>query len=458
MPVFNMSVLDRFDAVVDWSPSRKLVLLGSVGLLATAFATAVNALAYSSSEHRLIDPALINRYMLVWMAAQAVSVILNLPLIKRPDRPRWGAYLYVGVEAPFIAGLMHLFGTMSSPLVAIIPAIVILWTIYFDERIGLFGLAVLMASTLLLGVLETQGLIAYAPVMLNRSMDALNSPVWFGVNLFHILLLLAFCVLLCTLLILSRRMQEERLRAAHSQLAEVNRLISRYLPTQLAKQILSGDYRAEAAPERRRLTIVFSDIVEFTRACENLPGQAVEHVLNRYLSEMVAIADRHGGTVAQIVGDGLMILFGAPVRTSDYDHAVSAVNMSLAMQRRVRELQDLWAEHGWTQPLRIRIGINTGEASVGDFGSAGRKLYSGIGLATNLAERLQSHCEPGEVLMSGSTHDFVQNDIACESRGEIRVKGSSHPLQVYAARPPEPTQPEGERPLRDTDLIVTDPA
>lgn len=453
-----MRVLDRFNAVVDWSPSRKLVLLGTVGLLATAFATAVNALAYSSGEQRLIDPALINRYMLVWMAAQAASVILNLPLLNRPDRPRWGAYLYVGVEAPFIAGLMHLFGTMASPLVAIIPAIVILWTIYFDERIGLFGLGVLIASTLLLGILETQGLIAYAPVMLNRSIDALNSPVWFGVNLFHILLLLAFCVLLSTLLMLSRRMQEGRLREAHAQLAEVNRLISRYLPMQLAKQILSGDYRAEAAPERRRLTIVFSDIVEFTRACENLPGQAVEHVLNRYLSEMVAIADRYGGTVAQIVGDGLMILFGAPVRTNDYEHAVSAVNMSLAMQRRVSELHGLWSEHGWAQPLRIRVGINTGEASVGDFGSAGRKLYSGIGLATNLAERLQSHCEPGEVLMSGTTHDFVRNDIPCEPRGEIRVKGSSHPLQVYVARPSGCTQPGDPSALHGVDLATTGPA
>lgn len=146
-------------------------------------------------------------------------------------------------------------------------------------------------------------------------------------------------------------------------------------PTQLASQILSGNYRREAAPKRRLLTIVLSDIVEFTRACETLPGQAVEHVRNRYLSEMVAIADRHGGRVTQ-------------------------------------------------------IGINTGEASVGDFGSAGRKLYSGIGLASNLAERLRSHCEPGEMLMSGSTHGLVQNDISGESRGEIRVRGSSRPLQV----------------------------
>lgn len=452
-----MRVLDRFNEVVDWSPSRKLVLLGSVGVLATAVATGVNSLAYGMSTHSVIDRALINDYMLVWMAAQTIAVLINLPLQHRPERPRWGAYVYVGVQAPFIPGLMHLFGTMGTPLVAIIPAIVILWTLYLDERFGLFGLGVLLASTLLLGLLESRGLIAYAPALLDRSIDAQNNGVWLGTHLFHILVLLGFCVSLCALLMLSRRLQESRLREAHTRLAEVNRLISRYLPTQLAQQILRGDYRAEAAPERRRLTIVFSDIVEFTRACENLPGHAVEHVLNRYLSEMVEIADRHGGTVAQIVGDGLMILFGAPVATSDYEHALSAVNMSLEMQRRVTELEALWAEQGWQQPLQIRIGINTGEASVGDFGSAGRKLYSGIGLATNLAERIQSHCEPGRVLMSMSTHEFVHRDIPCRSGGEIRVKGSSHPLQVYIADVGLPQRCEAEARAPIPEAMTSDP-
>jgi class 3 adenylate cyclase len=428
-----MNRLERIIGFIHWPVSRKMVLLGVLGVSATGIATLVNLLAHSSARDSLLDLPLLNRYMVVWMLAQVLATLASVPAAIAGREARWGTYLFIAVQAPFMAGLLHLFGTMGSPLVAIFPALVILWTLYFDERFGLFGLAVMLGCILAIGILEAQGILPYAPAVMDRSLDTQSGGVWFGTVLFHILVLLGFCMSLCVLLLLSRRLQDTRLHAVHQTLGEANRLIRRYVPTQLADQILAGDYAADSKPRRRRLTIVFADVEGYTAACEALDAEVLETVVNRYLTEMVAIADHWGGTLNQIVGDGIMVFFGAPQVTNDQDHALRAVRMALDMQSRVQEMSDLWVQHGFARPFRIRIGINTGEASVGDFGSAGRKLYSGIGLNTNLAERIQSHCEPGSVLINRSTWVLVNRDIRCEYRGELLVKGASTPLSVYTA-------------------------
>ena len=105
--------------------------------------------------------------------------------------------------------------------------------------------------------------------------------------------------------------------------------------------------------------------------------------------------------------------------------------MSLAMQQRMSELGEKWFAEGIQTPFRIRIGINTGVASVGDFGSEGRTTYSAIGNQTNLTARIQAHCEPRKVLMSHTTWALVKDQISSEERGEIDVKGLHYPVRVY---------------------------
>jgi class 3 adenylate cyclase len=126
-----------------------------------------------------------------------------------------------------------------------------------------------------------------------------------------------------------------------------------------------------------------------------------------------------------------MIFFGAPQATSDRDHALRAVRMALEMQRRMLELKGSWGQRGIRKPFRARIGINTGHASVGDFGSPGRKTYSAIGVQTNIAARIQAHCEPGRVLISDSTWALVREDIPCTDKGELQLKGVHYPVRVY---------------------------
>ena len=428
-----MGLLDRFSSYIAWPVSRKIVLLGLFGVIATPLAGVVNALAHAFADHSVMRLGMINGYIAIWTVAQALSTVPAWVEARAGREGRRAAYLFVVVQSAFMVGLLHLFGIMSSPMVAVFPALVILWTLCLDERLGFCGMAVMSALIVVVGVLEAYGVLPHAPLLRDRTLDSQASGVWFGSVLFHILLLLSACQTLCVLFLASRRRQEAQLRAASDALAEGNRLIRRYLPAQLADQILAGAYEETSKTQRRRLSIVFIDIESFTTASEALSGDVLDVVLNRYLEEMMLIADRHGATVNQIVGDGLLVFFGAPNVTNDRDHALRAVRMSMEMQKRVHELESLWREHGWNRPFRIRVGINSGEASVGDFGPPGRVLYSAIGLATNVAARIQTECQPGHVLMHESTWRLVHRFIACRPRGRVALKGVTEPVAVFEA-------------------------
>ena len=131
--------------------------------------------------------------------------------------------------------------------------------------------------------------------------------------------------------------------------------------------------------------------------------------------------------------------------TNDRDHAVRAVQMAVEMQNRMQTLRQKWLRDGFEQPFEIRIGINTGQASIGNFGSKGRMDYTAIGRQVNLAARLQAYCRPGKILISHSTWVLVQEHVSCTPQGEIQVKGfhgsskvemSAVPAQCRDARTP----------------------
>ncbi|HEY0663925.1 MAG TPA: adenylate/guanylate cyclase domain-containing protein, partial [Thiobacillaceae bacterium] len=140
-------------------------------------------------------------------------------------------------------------------------------------------------------------------------------------------------------------------------------------------------------------------------------------------------------TIDKFVGDAIMVFFGAPVSRGAREDALRAVQMSVAMQRRMRELEAKWYREGVQEPFRIRIGVNTGVANVGSFGSAGRKDYTAIGNQVNLAARLQAACPPGKVIVSHTTWALVNDVIVTEEAGEMTVKGVHYPVKTYIVEP-----------------------
>jgi class 3 adenylate cyclase len=282
---------------------------------------------------------------------------------------------------------------------------------------------------------EQIGWLPYAPILTeapfkNHRID----PSWlFTIGAADLVSVLAMLTL--TDYAVARWKRDERQLAHTSEhLARANEFISRYVATQLAEQVRAGNYGPLDRHDRRRLTLFFSDIEDFAATADLMEPEDLSALLNEYLSEMTSIAERHGATIDKFVGDAIMIFFGAPSATSDADHALRAVRMALEMQARLTNLREKWLAQGIERPFRVRMGINTGQASIGNFGSQTRLEYTAIGRQVNLAARLQAQCEPGRILLSHATWVFVRDEIPCLPKGEISLKGFRDPVKAYEVR------------------------
>ena len=229
--------------------------------------------------------------------------------------------------------------------------------------------------------------------------------------------------------------KEQVVERQQSQLEHSRDLIRRYVPPTVAAHIVAGDESAIDKPQRHRLTILFSDIVGFTDIADRAEPEVITQVVNEYMATMAELIDAHRGTVNEFTGDGLMALFGAPDPMEPNLQARNAIQAAQAMQKTMPDLNRRWRKLGLGEELKIRIGINTGMASAGSYGSTGRMTYTAIGLQTNIAARIQSHCEPGSILISDATWQLVNDEIECASKGDVQCKGVHFPVAVYSPKP-----------------------
>jgi len=177
------------------------------------------------------------------------------------------------------------------------------------------------------------------------------------------------------------------------------------------------------------VSVLFSDIRGFSTIAERLSARDIAEVVGRHLGAMAEVVTEHGGTIDKFQGDAVMAVFGAPEPLPD--HAERALRCAIAMQRRQAELN----AQGWgtdaVEILAIGVGVNTGLVIAGAVGGGGRLEYTVIGDAVNIAQRLQSEAEGGEIVASASTVSAANGSIACEPIGPRQVKGREEPVEVF---------------------------
>jgi adenylate cyclase len=222
------------------------------------------------------------------------------------------------------------------------------------------------------------------------------------------------------------------LESTNEFLATISLKISRYLSPQIYKSIFSGQKDVIIHTERKRLTIFFSDIKDFTATTERLQPEALTSMLNEYLTEMSAIALKHGGTIDKFIGDAILVFFGDPESRGPTEDAKACLRMAMEMRRRLAELKLKWRHEGTEEPFVVRMGINTGFCNVGNFGSNDRMDYTIIGAEANLAARLQSIAEAGKIVISYETYALVQDMVAARPLPPITMKGISREVIPYA--------------------------
>ena len=257
----------------------------------------------------------------------------------------------------------------------------------------------------------------------------------FVLNVFNYLNLLVFVTLAsfaCYFFNAKIYYAETAFRKEKQKVDKAYSLLSKYVAPQLSDTIYNGHIDSIWAHGRKKLTLFFSDIEDFTLATDSMEPEDMAALLNEYLKEMNAIVNKYRGTLAQVIGDGLYVFFGAPESSSDKDHAVRCVKMAIDMQNKMKALNDKWFDRGIDEVLKIRCGINTGMVTVGGYGSSERKEYTAMGMQTNIAAKIEKSCEPGGILISHSTWAMVKDEVPCLEKGNIKVKGFQRPIRVYS--------------------------
>lgn len=207
----------------------------------------------------------------------------------------------------------------------------------------------------------------------------------------------------------------------------------RYVSPQILDYLLENPDKVRLGGERRDLTILFSDIRGFTTISEASEPEEVVEMLNEYLTRMVDILLSHGGTLDKFIGDAVMGFWNAPTEVGD--HPRRAVLCAIDMIEETARLREEWEGQG-KPSLRIGVGVNTGEAVVGNIGSNRVFGYTVIGDAVNLASRLEGKNKDygTEIIVSESTKERMGNDIPAFYLDEVRVKGKNLPVKIYEIR------------------------
>ena len=224
----------------------------------------------------------------------------------------------------------------------------------------------------------------------------------------------------------------DSLKEKNTKLEKISNRLAKYLSPQIYKNIFEADSEQANDYKRKKITVFFSDIKGFTDLSDSLDPDLLAELINDYLSAMTDIALKHGGTIDKFIGDAILVFFGDPESEGLKKDASKCLSMAIAMQNKVTELDRNWREdRGIIEGLKVRMGISTGYCTVGNFGSVQRVDYTVLGSTVNLASRLESICQPREILVAPETKTLLEKEFKFEAQEAVELKGFNKPVVPF---------------------------
>jgi class 3 adenylate cyclase len=418
---------EAFNEFNQWAPCRKGVVI-SFGILAVhiLYWLCFEAIVWLFNGDVLVDVALTRQFLWLWIGSNFCMMLVALYYARINSNSvtpfNIGAYVYTGFTMLFCHGLGFMDSVYSAFILLLVLGILIL------EPQDLRAVFVMLASwavvALASGIAVDQDWLRYAPLIADHSPTARSNLGWYLLSyiwIFQAVLLISVWVAIVGI---SRQ-------HALNTVEQATRLIRRYVPPAVAERIIAGDAEGIETPQRRRITMLHSDVAGFTELADKIEPEALTQVLSEYLDAMAQIVERHQGTLCEYSGDGILAIFGAPKEMPPEQQVEQAVAAACSMQRTLRLLNRNWQELGVLQEVQIRIGINTGQVSVGSFGSQGRMTYTAIGLQANITARIQFEALPGGIVLSDRSQQLLSDKDSTELVGLVAVKGVHNPIKIH---------------------------
>lgn len=212
---------------------------------------------------------------------------------------------------------------------------------------------------------------------------------------------------------------------------QIRDTFSKYLSDEIVYEILDNPGGDKVGGTQRNITVLMSDLRGFTALCEEINAREVMDMLNHYLDCMGEIITWQRGTIIEYAGDGILAVFGAPIPSEN--HAVDALVAALKMQAAMKEINEWNAQHGYPE-LKMGIGINTGNAVIGNMGSQYAMKYNIIGKCVNSCGRIESYTVAGQVFISQYTKEKIPYDLEIDDQFEVHPKGVLNPLRISSVR------------------------
>jgi class 3 adenylate cyclase len=215
---------------------------------------------------------------------------------------------------------------------------------------------------------------------------------------------------------------------------KVQERLARFLPETIDRELLERGQDIPDKGVRCRATILFADIQGFTALAESLTPEETVDLLNTYFNDMIQVVFKYEGAVDKLIGDGLMAIFGAPLKSLEPE--ANAVRAAVDMIRKLEGLNAL-RRHQKKPPLKIGIGVHTGEVVLGSIGSERRMDFTAVGDTVNIASRLENFTRNagGRIIVSEATRAKLGNEFSVQVLGKVMLKGKTQPLKVFAVNP-----------------------
>jgi class 3 adenylate cyclase len=308
-------------------------------------------------------------------------------------------------------------GFVASGAAMLWAVVALLGSLTFqDVRLGATWLAAYLALTVVSGVIDSS-IRRFAP------------PAPPGVTtLFFVLNLGVVSAIVFGLTVYFLAKREEAKARVAEMTSVLKKMFGRYLSTEVMNSLIENPSALELGGERRTVTIMMSDLRGFTSISERLEPERVVQMLNAYFEVMVELVLKYNGTINEIIGDGLLIIFGAPQEMPD--RARRAIACAIEMQNAMAEVNAQNQSQGLPR-LSMGIGLNEADVIVGNIGSSRRSKYTVVGSGVNMASRIESYTVGGGILISESVRQAAGDVLRIDGQRDVLPKGAEAPLRIY---------------------------
>ena len=371
----------------------------------------------------VIDP-----FFFVFYVTGASVLISILAVRRRAPENRALVHATVQLYSIYSALVIHFTGTITSAFWSIFATGMVLLFILFDTVPVLLAMASAFVITVVSLIASQAGWMRYAPVFAtspfaDSAYQGSPASAFVMIGLLWTVTLL-FCAVFLVVIV--------RWRERETQVVELSvflrDMFGRYLPRDVMRTLLRDPASLRLGGEKRRVTLMMTDLRGFTAMSEKLDPQAVVAMVNSYFRVMMGICDRYGGTVNDIEGDGLLVTFGAPAELSG--HARQAIACAIEMQNAMAALNEENERHGRPH-LEMGIALNTAEVVVGNIGCEEHAKFGVIGSGVNLTARIETYTLGGQILASQSVLDEAGEVVRVDDRRTVHPKGAAGPLVIH---------------------------